>query len=83
MPSLILKPARDKSLLRRHPWVFSGAVERVEGSPRSGETLDVLNANGQFVAHAWVEYNGAVTGDDPDVVERYQPLSGIEVVEFR
>ena len=45
--------------------------------------VGVQLVDGQFVAHAWVEYNGAVTGDDPDVVERYQPLSGIEVVEFR
>lgn len=52
MPTLILKPTREKSLLRRHPWVFSGAVERVEGSPASGETIDVLDSKGHFVAHA-------------------------------
>ena len=27
---IILKPGREKSLLRRHPWIFSGAIERVE-----------------------------------------------------
>jgi len=52
MPSLILKPEREKSLLRRHPWVFSGAVARVEGNPGSGETVDVLNAKGHFLARA-------------------------------
>jgi 23S rRNA (cytosine1962-C5)-methyltransferase len=52
MPSLILKPGREKSLLRRHPWVFSGALERVEGNPASGETLDVLDAKGHFLACA-------------------------------
>ena len=31
LPLLFLKPGREKSLLRRHPWVFSGAVERIEG----------------------------------------------------
>ena len=45
--------------------------------------VGVQLVDGQFVAHAWVEYNGVVTGDDPDVVARYQPLTGIEVVEFR
>ena len=39
MKSLHLKAGRDKSLKRRHPWIFSGAVERVDGSPASGETV--------------------------------------------
>ncbi len=49
---LILKPGREKSLLRRHPWIFSGAVDRVDGNPASGETVDLLAADGQFLAHA-------------------------------
>jgi len=52
MPALILKPGREKSLLRRHPWIFSGALERLDGDPRSGETVDVLDAKGHFVARA-------------------------------
>ncbi|MGC1376330.1 MAG: 23S rRNA (cytosine(1962)-C(5))-methyltransferase RlmI, partial [Anaerolineales bacterium] len=52
MPTLTLKPGREKSLLRRHPWVFSGAVERAEGNPGSGETIEVLDAKGHFVARA-------------------------------
>ena len=52
MPTLILKPAREKSLLRRHPWVFSGAVDRVDGNPASGETIDVLDSKGHFIARA-------------------------------
>src|SRR5512138_620193 len=49
---LILKPGREKSLQRRHPWVFSGAVARVEGSPAPGNTLEVLSSNGDFLARA-------------------------------
>ena len=41
MASIILRPGRDKSLLRHHPWIFSGAVQRVEGEPASGETVDL------------------------------------------
>lgn len=52
MPRLFLKPGREKSLLRRHPWVFSGAVERVEGSPHMGETIELCCADGQFLAQA-------------------------------
>src|SRR3989304_2917869 len=52
MPSITLKSGREKSLLRRHPWIFSGAVSRVDGNPSSGETVDVLAAGGQFLARA-------------------------------
>ena len=50
--NLILKPGREKSLLRRHPWIFSGAVDRVDGEPASGSTVSVLSARGDFLAHA-------------------------------
>ena len=52
MPSLILKPGREKSLLRRHPWIFSGAIARLDGDPASGATVDLLAASGQFLARA-------------------------------
>jgi 23S rRNA (cytosine1962-C5)-methyltransferase len=52
MPSLTLKPGREKSLLRRHPWIFSGAVARVDGDPASGATVDMLATGGQFLARA-------------------------------
>lgn len=52
MASLTLKPGREKSLLRRHPWIFSGAVERVDKDPASGATLDLLSFNGEFLARA-------------------------------
>ncbi len=50
IPVVFLRPGREKSLRRRHPWVFSGAVERVDGSPGAGDTVDVLDAVGHFVA---------------------------------
>src|SRR5664280_2526349 len=52
MPSLTLKPGREKSLLRRHPWIFSGAVARLDGDPAPGATVDLLAADGQFLALA-------------------------------
>jgi len=54
-PGIILKAGREKSLLRRHPWIFSGAVERVDGAPISGDTLSVRSAQGEFLA--WAAYN--------------------------
>ncbi len=49
---LELKPGREKSLLRRHPWVFSGAVAHLRGQPASGETIRIHSAGGRFLAHA-------------------------------
>ncbi len=54
-PGIFLKAGREKSLLRRHPWIFSGAVERVDGAPASGDTLPVRNDAGNFIA--WAAYN--------------------------
>ncbi|CAI1950863.1 23S rRNA (cytosine(1962)-C(5))-methyltransferase RlmI [Serratia marcescens] len=47
---LFLAKGREKSLLRRHPWVFSGAVQRVEGKAHSGETIDILDSQGKWLA---------------------------------
>jgi 23S rRNA (cytosine1962-C5)-methyltransferase len=55
MKQLILKPGREKSLLRRHPWVFSGAVARVEGNPETGDTVAVHATDGTFLA--WAAYS--------------------------
>ena len=52
MPTLTLKPGREKSLLRRHPWIFSGALADIDGDPQSGESVDVLDAKGHFLARA-------------------------------
>src|SRR6202142_1073748 len=50
MASLILKPGREKSLLRRHPWIFSGAIQQADANIASGATVDILSSNGEFLA---------------------------------
>lgn len=52
MNELILKPGREKSLLRRHPWIFSGAVEKIQDSPQAGDTVEIVSSKGVFLAHA-------------------------------
>jgi 23S rRNA (cytosine1962-C5)-methyltransferase len=58
--TLRLKPGREKSLLRRHPWIFSGAVQGVDGEPASGGTVDVLSSSGQFLARAAYSPNSQI-----------------------
>lgn len=55
MKRLILKKGREKAVLRRHPWIFSGAVQQVEGQPTSGETVGIYDSYGQFLA--WGAYS--------------------------
>ncbi|MGE4799067.1 23S rRNA (cytosine(1962)-C(5))-methyltransferase RlmI [Yersinia hibernica] len=49
---LFLAKGREKSLLRRHPWIFSGAVQRLEGNALPGETIDILDSQGKWLARA-------------------------------
>ena len=51
--SITLNPNREKSLLRRHPWVFASAIKHVdEPSAASGSTVDLLSSEGHFLARA-------------------------------
>jgi 23S rRNA (cytosine1962-C5)-methyltransferase len=50
--ALLLKKGREKSLKRRHPWIFSGAIERVSGKPKAGDTVEVRAADGTALALA-------------------------------
>jgi len=52
MTALLLKKGRERSLKRRHPWIFSGAVEKVTGKPRSGDTIELRDAAGNPFARA-------------------------------
>jgi 23S rRNA (cytosine1962-C5)-methyltransferase len=52
MPSLIIKPGREKSLRRNHPWIFSGAIDREVDAPRSGQTVEIISSQGEFLARA-------------------------------
>ena len=46
---LYLKPKKEESLLRFHPWVFSGAVASMEGEPKEGDVVEVYSADKQFL----------------------------------
>ncbi|MBN2390020.1 MAG: class I SAM-dependent rRNA methyltransferase [Anaerolineae bacterium] len=56
-PRVILAPRRDVSVRRRHPWLFSGAIRRVEGAPSPGALVAVHSAEGEFLA--WGHYSAA------------------------
>jgi 23S rRNA (cytosine1962-C5)-methyltransferase len=52
--SITLKKGRDASVLRHHPWIFSGAIQKVTGNPERGEVVRVQSADGLFLGTgAW------------------------------
>ena len=76
MATLILRPGREKSLLRRHPWIFSSAIERVDDGIASGGTVDILSARGRFLARGFYSPNSQIrarvwTFDDQPVNETF------------
>ncbi|MDP2092136.1 MAG: 23S rRNA (cytosine(1962)-C(5))-methyltransferase RlmI, partial [Pseudohongiella sp.] len=52
MKTLQLKKGRDTSVIRHHPWIFSGGVDRVTGNAQPGETVMVLDADGKELGFA-------------------------------
>jgi 23S rRNA (cytosine1962-C5)-methyltransferase len=51
MADVVLLPGRDRSVRRRHPWVLSGAVARLEGAPEPGAWVRVVSAEGEALGH--------------------------------
>lgn len=75
MIDVVLKKGKEKAVLHRHPWVFSGAIEKVLGKPANGEIIRLLNAQSAFLAFGFyndqsrvavrlLEWNETVTVDD-------------------
>lgn len=50
MREVILKPGKEKSLLRFHPWIFSGAIAKIPSNPIEGEFFTILSSEAQFLA---------------------------------
>ena len=48
--TITLKPGKDQSLQRFHPWVFSGAIARMSNEPQEGEVVDILSTQGYILA---------------------------------
>lgn len=50
MTTIILKPKKEASLQRFHPWVFSGAIQKIKGKPEEGDLVEVQSEKGDFLA---------------------------------
>lgn len=68
--TLILKRGRDKPVRNRHPWVFSGAIGRIEGQPAPGDLVAIADHAGAPLATAYYnaksQIQGRILSWDPD-----------------
>ncbi len=53
MVEIKLKKGKEKAVLQRHPWVFSGALEKIKGTPENGDVVKVVNSNNDFLAFGY------------------------------
>lgn len=51
MTRIHLKKGREDSLLRRHPWLFSGAISHIEGEPYEGDIVSIISRSGECLGY--------------------------------
>ncbi len=54
MPTITLKPGREKSVRNRHPWLFSGAIQHIDRDAADGDIVDVHSNGGQWLARGYL-----------------------------
>ncbi len=52
MPALILHPGKERSVFKRHPWLFAGSIAHLTGRVKAGETVDISTDKGEVLARA-------------------------------
>ncbi|MFO7525732.1 MAG: class I SAM-dependent methyltransferase [Ignavibacteriaceae bacterium] len=79
VPGVYLKRDRDKSVKRKHPWIFSGAIDTTDSSISKGETVNVVTSSGQVVG------KGAYSPDSQIRVRMwtFDPQEEINSIFFR
>ncbi|MET0573788.1 MAG: class I SAM-dependent rRNA methyltransferase [Pedobacter agri] len=75
MVEIVLKKGKEKAALQRHPWVFSGALEKVKGKPANGEVVKVFAFDHEFLAYGYYNSNSRVAvrlleWDETQIIDR-------------
>jgi len=60
MVEIILKRGKEKAAIQRHPWIFSGALEKVKGKPENGEVVKVFAFDNEFLGYGYYNSNSRV-----------------------
>lgn len=54
MKQVVLKTGRDRPIRQRHPWIFSGAIDRIDPAAADGDVVDVVTRQGEFLARGYL-----------------------------
>ena len=79
MAKLVLFPDKERSVFRRHPWIFDSAVGRLEGKARPGDTVEVLSDKGKLLGRAAYSPNSTVRAR----MWTFDPAESIDDVFFK
>ena len=60
MPQVVLKSGRDKSVRNRHPRLFAGGIKQVDGKPKEGDVVDVLDNKGEWLARGIINQQAQI-----------------------
>ncbi len=77
MAVIVLKKRRESSLRRKHPWIFSGAIKKIEGSPQSGDTVEIESSDGHklgkgaFSSHSQIAVRMWTFNPEEDITDNY------------
>jgi len=86
-PQLIIAPGKEKAILRRHPWIFSGAVKRIDGEPQEGDLVDVVDAHGQWLAVGHYQNESIIckvlSFDTPDIDNTFFRQRLLSAIDYR
>lgn len=74
MPTVTLKPGREKPIARRHPWLFSGAIGRIDRQAVDGDLVDVVSDRGQWLARGYLNRRSQIqvrvlTWEEAEVID--------------
>jgi 23S rRNA (cytosine1962-C5)-methyltransferase len=74
--TVVLKRGREKPVRNRHPWVFSGAIARLEGDPQDGDLVRVVDSRGNYLATGYLNRRSQIvvrllTWDDEEIDEHF------------
>jgi len=61
LAKVLLKRGREKPVLNRHPWIFSGAIQRIEGEVTDGDVVEVADYRGRFLARGYLNRRSQIT----------------------
>ena len=84
---LYLKQGKEKSIYRKHPWVFSGAIGKIIGNPSEGDLVDIYNCEKQYLATGHYQNESIITKilqfDNPTIDYNFWKERFKQAIDYR